>query len=97
MSSADSSYADSSADTDMADMNYSDQTVDVEDEAMVEDENESSEGDDEAEAGPSDTLPIKLSREEMATLTNGKSQWMSCKGAARQKVFTTLTGELRKL
>ncbi|KAF9222865.1 hypothetical protein BS17DRAFT_767613 [Gyrodon lividus] len=42
-------------------------------------------------------VPAQFSKKELTIMMNAKSQWMSCRGATRQKILQTMDGQLRKL
>ncbi|KIK73431.1 hypothetical protein PAXRUDRAFT_106199, partial [Paxillus rubicundulus Ve08.2h10] len=71
---------------------------------LEEEEGEEDEGEDEKEEADLDVIaesrqsvPAKFSKQELTIMMNAKPQWMSCRGAARNKVLETMLGQLYKL
>ncbi|KIK73350.1 hypothetical protein PAXRUDRAFT_20956 [Paxillus rubicundulus Ve08.2h10] len=71
---------------------------------LEEEEGEEGEGEDEKEEADLDVIaesrqsvPAKISKQELTIMMNAKPQWMSCRGVARKKVLETMLGQLNKL
>ncbi|KIK75900.1 hypothetical protein PAXRUDRAFT_18583 [Paxillus rubicundulus Ve08.2h10] len=76
----------------------------MEEEGEGEEEDNSTETDDEREGADIDVVaesgkrvPARFPKEELNTMMNAKSQWMSSRGAAQRKILETVYGQLYKL
>ncbi|KIK79612.1 hypothetical protein PAXRUDRAFT_16248 [Paxillus rubicundulus Ve08.2h10] len=62
-----------------------------------EQEDEKKEEDIDVIAKSRQSVPAKLSKQELTIMMNAKPQWKSCRGAARKKMLETVHGQLYKL